>query len=183
MSAARVRQTILSLSAVLWGATGLPVSAVGQTAEGAGEWRFDGPAFAALSVADLDASVRWYRAVLGAEVVREVEARDGSARVALLRRADLIIELIGHADPLDARAAHGGEPDFRFLGIFKTGLFVRGIDALHAHLLAQDVRADASIGADDTVGARTFIFRDPDGNRLQVFELCDGTCGDDRATC
>ena len=182
MNRRRIRQSIVGALVPALATIGSAGPATAQENQDAvedvasGEWRFAGPAFVALSVADLEAAAAWYTRVLGVEEFRAVEAPDGSVRVRLLRRSDVIVELIAHAEPIDARAAHGDAPDFRFLGIFKSGLFVEGIDALHGELLAHGVRTDAEIGVDEAVGARTFIFRDPDGNRLQVFELCRAAC-------
>ncbi|MDH3733376.1 MAG: VOC family protein [Gemmatimonadota bacterium] len=134
------------------------------------EWHFSGPAFVAVSVADLDESVEWYSDVLGLEVVREAEARDGSARVRLLSGGDVTVELIGHSDPIGIGPEHANERAFRFLGVFKSGLFVEGIEAFHETLVSREVQVDARIVEDEVLGLRTFVFRDPDGNRLQVFE-------------
>jgi catechol 2,3-dioxygenase-like lactoylglutathione lyase family enzyme len=142
-----------------------------QNADPAGAaWNWASPSFVALSVSDLDRSVAWYRHVLGLNVVREVEAGDGSARVRLLRESDVVVELIGHQNPIDVDPSVADQPGFRFLGLFKSGFFVRGIDAFHVHLRSLEIDADATIGTDEVLGMRTFVFRDPDGNRLQVFE-------------
>ena len=177
-----IGQTVFVVLSPCLATIGFAGAAIAQQNESAvegaasGEWRFAGPAFVALSVANLEESSAWYARVLGVEQFRAVEAPDGSARVRLLRRSDIVVELIAHAEPIDARVAYGGHPDFRFLGIFKSGLFVEGIEALHDELLSHGVQTDARIGVDEAVAARTFIFRDPDGNRLQVFELCGAAC-------
>jgi len=132
-------------------------------------WRFTSPSFVAVSVSDLEASVGWYRRALGVEVVRELDLPDARVRVRLLRRDDVVIELIAHDDPIGADPALAAEPPFRFLGILKSGIFVSDIEAFHAWLLSRDVDADASIGRDEALGHSTFIFRDPDGNILQAF--------------
>ena len=53
-------------------------------------------AFFALSVADLEASTRWYRDTLGLTVVMTMPRRDGMA-VAALEGGGLLVELIEHA--------------------------------------------------------------------------------------
>jgi glyoxylase-like metal-dependent hydrolase (beta-lactamase superfamily II)/catechol 2,3-dioxygenase-like lactoylglutathione lyase family enzyme len=145
--------------------------------QGMASWTPAGPAFVQISVSDLEASVEWYSRVLGLDVVREVDYGDGSASVRLLRRDDLVVELIAHADPIALDPSLADRPGFRSLGLFKSGFFVEGIEALHEWLAAQSVETDARIGTDGALAMRTFIFRDPDGNRLQAFESCEASCG------
>jgi hypothetical protein len=63
------------------------------------------------------------------------------------------------------------------IGIFKTGFFVTGLDALFERLKESGVKVDLAIFTDDALQIRSFVFRDPEGNRLQVFERCGDGCG------
>ena len=164
-----------AIAVTAWLAAGAawPTPGTGQQVP---DWGFESPAFVALSVSDLDASVEWYGRALGLEVVRALDLPDASVRVRLLRRDDVIVELIEHADPIGPDPSHAGEPPFRFLGLTKGGVFVGDIEASHEWLLSQGVAADPQIGYDEGIGFRTFIFRDPDGNILQAFAPCRDDC-------
>lgn len=140
-------------------------------------WSVASPAFVAVSVMDFETSTEWYSTLFDLEVVREIEARDGSASVRILRGGDVVIELIAHSEPIGIAPEHADEAAFRFAGLFKTGVFVEGIEAMHADLLSRGTQVDARIGVDEVLGMRTFVFRDPDGNRLQAFERCSDGCG------
>lgn len=145
-------------------------AAGGVVAQESPGWSFDGPAFVALSVTDLDARAEWYGRTLGLEVVREFEAPNGSVRGRLLRVGDVVVELLESNDPIGRDPAYPEARDFRFLGLFKSGVFVKGIEAFHGSLVSSGVTTDDRIGTDEVLGMRTFVFRDPDGNRLQAFE-------------
>ena len=56
------------------------------------------------------------------------------------------------------------------VGFFKAGFFVDDIEAAFAWLRGRGVDTDDAIFTDDALGARSFVFRDIYGNRLQVFE-------------
>ena len=141
------------------------------------DWRVATPAFVAISVADLETSASWYADLFGLEVERELEAPDGSVRVQVLRGQNIIVELIAHREPLGIPEEHAEEPAFRFTGLFKSGLFVEAIDAMHRDVLSRGGDVDARIGVDEALGMRMFVFRDPEGNRLQAFEPCGEQCG------
>lgn len=150
-----------------------PDSAAGTPAPLAGA----APAFLAISVSDLEAATAWYRQVLGVEPVREVASADSVLRARLLFFDPVAIELIHHRATLSkGEILDPGAHRFQIQGIVKAGIFVDDIDRLHQHLREQGVNTDARIGVDSLIGARFFVFRDPDGNSIQVFERCAGPC-------
>jgi methylmalonyl-CoA/ethylmalonyl-CoA epimerase len=51
------------------------------------------PHHVALSVGDLEASIAWYRDVLGFELDRVVDVPEDTGKVALIRRGDFVLEL------------------------------------------------------------------------------------------
>jgi catechol 2,3-dioxygenase-like lactoylglutathione lyase family enzyme len=135
------------------------------------------PAFFAVSVADLEASTRWYQLVFGLETLRDVTSRDGRGRARVLMAGELVVELIAYQGSVDAsEALQEGQHRFALRGLVKTGLFVTDADAAHAVLSASDIDIDDSVGVDERIDAKTFLVRDPDGNRLQIFARCLGGC-------
>ena len=135
------------------------------------------PAFFAVSVADLDASAGWYERVFGVETVRDVTSRDGRGRARVMVAGDLVVELVTYQGSIDAaEALEEGQHRFALRGLVKTGLFVGDADAAHAALSANELDIDDSVSTDDRIDAKTFVLRDPDGNRLQLFQVCHGGC-------
>src|SRR5262245_35974969 len=114
-----------------------PLAASAQSAS-APPFRTTG-AFFALSVADLDASARWYTEKLGLRVVQQPPPRGGvSARI--LEGGGLIVELIHNpaAVPL-GKAAPSITNTTLVHGIFKAGVIVENYDATLSALRARGV--------------------------------------------
>lgn len=129
---------------------------------------FESPAFFALQVADAGGMAGWYGRVLGLEVLRVIDDEDRGLRIRILSDGVVGVELI---------EAPGWEvPPQRHRGIFKAGLFVRDIEAAHEWIHAQGVESDARIVTDEAMQVRTFVLRDPGGNRVQLFEKCRPAC-------
>lgn len=150
--------------------TAAMAQAAGQAQQAPSAPEVAAPSFFAVSVADLAASETWYTRVLGVERVNAVASRDGRSRAVVMRRGELVVELIARAGsraPEDTLPA----PEHRFdvQGIVKTGIFVADADAWHEYLAGLDVEMDVSVFLDEALQLRSFIFRDPDGNRIQVF--------------
>jgi catechol 2,3-dioxygenase-like lactoylglutathione lyase family enzyme len=89
-------------------------------------------AFFALSVADMDASVKWYSDKLGLTVVMRSPKQDKASAV-VLEGGGLTVELVHHDD---ARAA--SEPPLVH-GIMKVGVVVDDLDKTLATLKARGV--------------------------------------------
>ena len=96
-------------------------------------------AFFALSVADLQASAKWYSEKLGLAVVMEVPRHDRAA-VIVLEGGGLIVELIQHeqAVPLSTAAA-GVKNNILVHGLVKAGAIVADFDRTMALLRQRDV--------------------------------------------
>jgi hypothetical protein len=126
-----------------------------------------GRQFLALQVRDIEEMSAWYGDVFGLQEVSRLASGDGRYAIRILTDGSLTVELIH-----ETRSA---EPPERHYGIFKAGLRVAGIDALHERLLARGVQTDERIFADSALGVRSFVFQDLEGNRLQAFEEAGGT--------
>jgi catechol 2,3-dioxygenase-like lactoylglutathione lyase family enzyme len=136
-------------------ASGLPLRAIG--------------AFVGISVADLDASTRWYSEKLGLQIVKQEPKRDGAA-VVVLEGDGLIVELIqlDAAQPLSKVAPGVTKPDLVY-GIAKAGVLVEDFEQALATLRARKV--DIAYGPFPArPGERAnVIVRDNAGNLLQFF--------------
>lgn len=126
-------------------------------------------AFFALSVPDLERSVRWYSETLGLTVIMRAPPHEGSTAV-VLQGGGLTVELIHRADaaPL-ATVAPDRRRNYLVHGIFKVGVFVDDWDALITRLRARNVEiALGPFPARDGQPANLLI-RDNDGNYIQFF--------------
>jgi catechol 2,3-dioxygenase-like lactoylglutathione lyase family enzyme len=145
----------------------LPAPARGQPAPAGTPVLTAAGAFFALSVADLEASTRWYAEKLGLAVVMR-EPKQGGAAVAVLEGGGLVVELVARdgAVPLGTAAPGRGALDVH--GIFKAGVVVADYDRALAALRARGV--PIVIGPFPATATRraNFIFRDGAGNLIQV---------------
>ncbi len=124
-----------------------------------------GPSFFAVQVRDDSAAADWYRRAFGLAEVRHSEAADGRYSIRLLKRGGLTVELIRFGAAVEA-----ADPR---LGLFKSGFHVDDIDAAYAWLAELGTKLDQRISSDEVLGSRTFVLRDPEGNRLQIFSTAD----------
>ena len=98
------------------------------------------------------------------------ESPDGTSRNVIVGNDHFLIELIHHRDakPL---AQWSPEANRTFLahGIFKVGIYVDEFDRALAHLREQQVDFAGDVRDDSRYGLRFILFRDPDGNYLQLY--------------
>ncbi|HZN91987.1 MAG TPA: VOC family protein [Myxococcales bacterium] len=125
--------------------------------------------FIAISVADVEATSRWYQEKLDFQVVKAGEAPNRIARFALLRQGDHVLELIQHSE---AKPPPGEAPvrqAHRTHGFFKVGFVVEDIDARHRELGRRGVPMAYELMNAKDLPLRTFSVRDNEGNLLQFF--------------
>jgi hypothetical protein len=119
-------------------------------------------AFLALSVADIEASAKWYEEKLGLSV--EIRTKSGKTSVIVLSGNGLTVELLRHDDATDL-----GRDALLSHGIFKSGLVVDDLDKTLAELKKRSVRiAYGPFAARDNAMAN-FIIEDNVGNLIQFF--------------
>jgi len=126
-------------------------------------------AFIALSVADLDASVRWYSEKLGLRVVQRPPKFEQSTAV-ILEGGGLIVELVHRDDATSLTAvAPGVKANYLVHGIFKAGIIVDDFDKTLSMLKARGV--EIAIGPFPKRGEQraNVIVRDNGGNMIQFF--------------
>jgi catechol 2,3-dioxygenase-like lactoylglutathione lyase family enzyme len=119
-------------------------------------------AFFALSVADLEASAKWYAEKLGLAV--EMRTSFGKTSVIVLSGNGLTVELLRHDDATDlgkdAQLAHG---------FVKAGLVVENLEKTLAELKARNVPIAFGPYPAKPNAMANFIIKDNAGNLLQFF--------------
>ncbi len=123
-------------------------------------------AFAALSVADLDRVLPFYRDTLGFHVFSEGTPPDRPLiKFALLERGNALIEIVQLPD---AKPRPEGSPALMH-GFFKSGFVIDDIDAEYARLKGLNVTFAFELGQPPNGPYRIFGVRDPEGNLVQFF--------------
>ena len=127
--------------------------------------------FAALIVRDMDESVRWYTTHLGMEVLRQAAYPDRGFKQANLQRGNILIEFIELDNALSAELV---VPNFdsktRMVGLFKIGFLLDDFDRWIDYLTNQEIDFYGSVVKQPESNKRMVIVKDPDGNRIQLFE-------------
>lgn len=127
--------------------------------------------FMAISVADIDAQVAWYKQTLGFEIGSQGTVPGRDIRFALLRQGAAMIELlqIPEARPRSVAARDASDAS-RIHGFFKGGMVVEDVAGLFHRLKAQGVTFSFELGQPPGGGPyRVFGLSDPEGNLLQFF--------------
>lgn len=116
-----------------------------------------------LTVSDVDASIAWYRDVLGFDEMARVQ-QNGLDK-ALMRRNGLIVSFVGHGEHTIA-----GEFTERRIGLdhLSFGVSEEDIEAWQAHLEGLHVTHSAIT---DGLKGRVLSFRDPDNIALEFYTL------------
>jgi len=120
-------------------------------------------AYFALSVADIQASSRWYAEKFGLKVTLNVPASNTPA-VIVLEGGGLIVELIQHADA----KASGKDPVLSH-GFFKAGFLVQDFDRALATLRERGVEIAYGPFPRKPDQRANVIIKDNAGNLIQVF--------------
>lgn len=125
-------------------------------------------AFLALSVANLDRVLPWYRDTLGFRVQSEGVAPNRPIRFALLQYEDSMIELLQLPDARPrAEAAPESKDAYQIHGFFKGGFIVADIEAVYERMKRLDVKREFELVQPPNGPYRTFGVRDPEGNLVQ----------------
>jgi Glyoxalase/Bleomycin resistance protein/Dioxygenase superfamily len=127
------------------------------------------PVFFALSVKDLDASVKWYSETLQLTPTRLPPTPQ--AKAAILQGGGLIVELVEHSEAFDLETRLP-ELQKRYLahGLFKVGFFVSDLDATVKRLKSRGAAFRGELFTDEILGARSILLLDNSQNVIQLFE-------------
>ncbi len=129
------------------------------------------PFFAALSVADAEASADWYGRVFGYTIHRSIDVPERGVRIRLMHAERGFVELIEleSAVPLDERL-----PDlngrYQVHGIFKIGVRVADLDLAIERLEELGVALRGEVITEEDGSMRFAQVEDLDGNIIQIFE-------------
>jgi catechol 2,3-dioxygenase-like lactoylglutathione lyase family enzyme len=128
-------------------------------------------AFWALSVADLEASTRWYEEKLGLAVVMRAPRTDETrSAVVVLRGGGLTVELVRHDDAVPLRGVvPEGRGALHVHGIFKVGVVVDDLEASLAALRDRGVAVAMGPWPKRGDQPANAIVRDVAGNHIQLF--------------
>jgi catechol 2,3-dioxygenase-like lactoylglutathione lyase family enzyme len=124
--------------------------------------------FFALSVADVEASARWYADKLGLHVAMR-PPKANSTSVVVLEGEGVVVELLQHdaGQPLSRVAPSVTDPT-RVHGIVKAGLIVADLDATLEALKARSVPLAFGPFPATSEQRANAIIRDNEGNLIQL---------------
>ena len=110
-------------------------------------------------------------AALGTTVLNRFESAERGFKQSNLKRGNLLIELIELVDAISPKEEiqHYSQKT-RMPGLFKVGFMVSDFDTWMTHLKNDTVDFYGNIVTDPASGKRMVILKDPDGNRIQLFE-------------
>ena len=129
------------------------------------------PYFTAVLVDDFNESLAWYQDVLGFELIDQTQNKERGFAQANLQRGAALLELIALDSAFSQEQLNDINPDIaRVNGFFKIGFSVSNFDEWLAHLTESGVQFNGSVVVNPQSGKRMVIIKDPDGNRIQLFE-------------
>jgi catechol 2,3-dioxygenase-like lactoylglutathione lyase family enzyme len=168
----RHQRLVLSTGFIVWlvlltGAAAGPPAAAAPAAPAAPEAPLltATGAFFALSVADLDASARWYRESLGLRIVLQ-PPKQGKTAVVVLEGNGLLVELLQDDDATPKRGA--------IHGLTKAGIIVADFDRTLALLGERQVRIAFGPYPASATQRANVIIQDNSGNLIQIFGRAKG---------
>ncbi|UCD08691.1 MAG: VOC family protein [Dehalococcoidales bacterium] len=124
----------------------------------------------AISVSNLDVSMRFYTDILGFTCERIIDIPDGNGRIALLTKADFTIEMFEFVESLPLPEKNGMlTDDLKKVGVKHVALRVKDIWTAAAYLKERGVE----FINEPVKGARgyyRFFIKDPDGMPVELTE-------------
>jgi catechol 2,3-dioxygenase-like lactoylglutathione lyase family enzyme len=132
------------------------------------------PCLISISVANLDASVRWYGDVLGFRETKRLNLPASSLRIGFLEHNGFRLELIEFKDSVSLEAIRSKFPGVddraKVQGFGKLAFAVPKIREAASALKAKKVKFVRDVTREKDTGETWFIVEDVDGNWLQFFE-------------
>jgi len=127
--------------------------------------------YAAFIISHMDQSKSWYQEVLGFQEINHIVNEERGFEIANLKHGDIGLELIqikGSISKDSLMAVH--TKPLPLQGIFKFGLYISEFDEWILQLQPFIKELENQIVRDPITGKRMVVIRDPDGNRIQLFE-------------
>ncbi|TJY36055.1 VOC family protein [Pontimicrobium aquaticum] len=124
--------------------------------------------FAAFVVKDINSSIDWYSSKLNFKLVNQTHLEERGIKQANLKLGNTKIELIeskSSINPTQSNTKKG-----LILGIFKVGFITSSFDNWSKHLIELEMITEKDIVINPIDNKRMLIIKDPDGNRIQLFE-------------
>lgn len=127
--------------------------------------------FSALIVSNIEQSIIWYKDNFGFEILNKNEYADAGLKQANLKRGNILIELIELSKAISAKdAIPNYNSKTRIIGLFKIGFLVSDFEKWIDYLAKKDVEFHGRVVNQPESDKRMVIVKDPDGNRIQLFE-------------
>ncbi len=127
--------------------------------------------FVSIIVNNIDTSLNWYVEKLGFQVLNKVEMKERGFQQANLKRGTVLIELLELSTSIesaDIAAQYGHKAKVN--GFFKFGFLVNRFDSWISYLQATNVKFHGKVVKDPISNKKMVLIKDPDGNRIQIFE-------------
>jgi predicted enzyme related to lactoylglutathione lyase len=125
--------------------------------------------FWAISVPDVEASVKWYQNIFGLNITQQLTTPDGAVKVVILESPNLIVEIVRMADAVPlSQCSPALKSKASLHGLFKVGLFVADLEKTRGALLLKKVKLLTEIHEEEASGLRSFLIEDNSGNTIQL---------------
>ena len=127
--------------------------------------------FSAIIVSDIEASITWYSKSFGFTVINKVASEERGFKQANLQCGKILIELIELTSSVSPKNLLKNHPKkTKIDGFFKFGFLVSEFEKWVTHLKQLEVEFYGSVVTDPNSKKRMLLVKDPDGNRIQLFE-------------
>ncbi len=121
-----------------------------------------------ISIKDMEASLKWYKEVLGFEMVKDDYAPPLGARICFIRKDDFEIELFQYDDPKPIPQDRlVPNSDLQTIGTKHAAFEVDDMKALKEHFVAHNVDIAHEVTMD---GESVMFIRDPDGVLIEFIQ-------------
>ena len=124
--------------------------------------------FTAIIVKDIQNSITWYENNFGFTVVNQTTIAERGLKQANLEFLGNRLELIELSTSVDI--TEGGSKRILAQGIFKIGFTVSNFETWEDRFLDLNLITENDVVTDPITAKKMFIVKDPDGNRIQIFE-------------
>ncbi|TSA13419.1 MAG: hypothetical protein D4R73_00960 [Deltaproteobacteria bacterium] len=125
---------------------------------------------ACIAVAHLDASINWYREVLGFEVLQRQDFPEFAARVAFLESKGVEIELVESRDFTPAPRPDPPKNHVLTQGISQLSFRVKNIEEIFARVKSRSIRVALDLVNAAPLKFKAFFIRDLEGNLIEFIE-------------